>query len=336
MSFVISRIFLFFLFFACGPVFGRADQDAAFKTQLDRVSPKIIRAASSRPFRFAGMNESLLLTARGIAAYRLAQGLEVPARRDPSTGHFYLRDGPIHPVLEAKEKHLKESGKLFRQALSKYSGNSLAGLWLAVVEEERGRRKKSNEGLTDFLRKKDAYGIFEKTILITPQEFTAIHSFAVRLVESRGISEEEIRRGAKGAGWPWNFRILEPADRLASIFFTGALLLGTLGLLLTFFTGNLYPFGWPRLLTGIYFSCWSGFVLWTADLKIGLPFQLSRFWVVPAFLIFMAVILLFREVVEYWKRRNFPVEKGYRRCPGCGQVFSELMLECPSCRRQKE
>ena len=91
-----------------------------------------------------------------------------------------------------------------------------------------------------------------------------------------------------------------------------------------------------KILTGLYGVFWACYVLWLWDIAFGLPFEASRFTLIPFLLTAATAGLVGIEIFVFWRERNAPPEPGHIRCPKCRRQIAQLMIECPYCHTRIE
>ncbi len=282
-----------------------ADFDEALFRILHQAGKRLERAAEQRPFKIAGMNDSLAATLRALHA--------MTTTRDSST------------ILQELE-----------QAEKAYRDNYFAVLLEAMVFDAEKNTQKANALFEQFLVKSRTYNDFYARFLDWP-EFHRLRRIVYELLQSRGVTfegrEKEIQVVIPFEEFMKYLVDPKGQDFVMSVTFVVLLVGGAVLFVLAGFSSFVFIGPFTSNLPLLYLIVWLAYAVWMIDLAVGLPFQWSRHAVVPILLGTGLVLSLVSGLAEWWNQKNIPLEEGYRRCPHCKAVILQLSVQCSDCGR---
>lgn len=280
-------------------------QAASFPDVVKRAAIEIVKASPGRPYRLKAMNDSLA---------SMAEAVKLMA----SSGDY----AAIRALLSA--------------AQNQYPDNVFAVLMEAILVNSRGTPGDANRVFERFLIKSRTYSEFEKPFLKWG-EFHALRRSVYELLKARGVQfkgrEKEILVKIPFEDFFHFLRNPGSFDQSMCYGFFVALLIGGAGLLIFGIQGGDFSRHIALCFLLFYLAIWIAYGLWLLDLFFGLPWGWTRFYAVPVFLAVMLVLDVSFLLKGMWDEYHRPLEKGYRRCPGCRAVVERVRVECPACRR---
>ncbi len=283
-----------------------ADFDEALFSILQQAGKRLERVAEQRPFKIAGMNDSLAATLRALHA--------MTTTRDSST------------ILQWLEKAKKD-----------YQDNYFAVLLEAVVFDVEKDTQKANALFEQFLVKSRTYNDFYARFLDWP-EFHRLRRIVYELLQSRGVTFEGREKQIQVVVPFEEFikYVSHPGtqDFAMSVIFVVLLIGGAVLFVFAGLSGFVFIGPFSSLLPFLYLMVWLGYAVWLIDLAVGLPFQWSRHVAVPILFGTSLVFFLISGAAEWWSKKNQPLEEGYRRCPHCKAVILQLSVKCSDCGRE--
>jgi hypothetical protein len=284
-----------------------AEYGERFADIVKRAASRVEETAARRPFRLKSVNDSFHKTV--LAARAMAVG-------EPDTERIR---------------------GLLREARSTYDENSFAILLQGILLNARRGPEQANPFFEEFLQKSRRYTEVERPFLEW-EEFHTLRVFVYHLLVARGITpqggEALLRSHLPQPSLMEYLLRTSLFDRVVAVGFLILLIGGGAATVVYgLYGGDLSkpaPAGW----LGFYIAGWIAYGAWLLDIAVGLPWGLSRFTTVPAFLAAVAFCMLAMAFLASRGKKEGPLEPGLRSCPHCGGAMPELMLECPHCRQR--
>jgi len=330
----IVRISVLFSVLFLTAALGYAGETDALKEYMERIAAKMEKSAPRRPFQLPAMNESLMLTWQAVQAYRQSVDSGVGGTDAMLPDSLSPAGLPLGRVHRAVRRDLAPVKALFDQAAARYPQNAFVDLWEAQIAVDEDHRSQSNQELVAFLKSSARYTAFEKELL-SAEEFAGLRTAVRTLLKSRGMMASDWEAPPSVFKQFSSLSAREKTDRVVVSVFAVVLFLGAIGLFFAYWNGVPFLKGLPWVCFRIYLCVGIASALWIVDWTRGLPWGLSRFKIVPWFLAGAVCYFMAREIFRFGWERYGPVQKGFVRCRHCGQIFPELMLECPECHRKK-
>ena len=306
---MIAYLFWSFLFLATGLIdigSQEADFDETLLRILHQAGKRLERVAERRPFRIAGMNDSLAKMSLALHA--------MTATRDSAT------------ILQWLEKAKKD-----------YADNYFAVLLEAMVFDAQKDTQKANALFEQFLTNSRTYNDFYARFLDWP-EFHRLRRMVYELLKSRGVTfegrEKEIQVVVPFEEFIKYISHPGTQDFAMSVIFVVLLIGGVVLFVFAGLSGFVFIGPFSSLLPFLYLTVWLGYAVWLTDLAVGLPFEWSRHTAVPVLFGTSLVFFFISGAAEWWSKRNPPLEEGYRRCPHCKAVILQLSVKCSDCGRE--